>query len=357
MARFGGDEFVVLLENLHESPQKAAIQAEVVGRKIHRALRQPYQLDSHGYHSSASIGITLLGGALRESIEEPLKRAELAMYEAKAVGRDTLRFFEPEMRNAINTRVSLEADLHEAVTQSQFLLYYQAQVDRNARPTGVEALVRWQHPERGLISPTEFIPVAEASGVILPLGHWVLETACKQLAVWALRPEMAGLTISVNVSARQFRLSNFVEEVLTVLQATGANPERLILELTESLLLDNMKDIITKMNALKSKGVGFSLDDFGTGYSSLAYLKRLPLDKLKIDRSFIKDILTDPNDAAIAKMVVALAGSMGLGVIAEGVETQAQRDALDALGCHAYQGYFFSSPLPIQEFEAFARRV
>lgn len=355
VARLGGDEFVVLLEDLDKSPQEAATQAEAVGSKIHNALRQPYQLDSHGYHSSASIGITLFGGAQRESIEEPLKRAELAMYKAKALGRDNLRFFEPEMRNAINARASLEADLHKAVAQAQFLLYYQAQVGRDAHVTGVEALVRWQHPERGLILPAEFIPVAEANGLILPLGHWVLETACKQLALWAQRPEMAHLTISVNVSARQFRLPNFVEEVLAILEATGANPKRLKLELTESLLLDNMKDIITKMTALKARGVGFSLDDFGTGYSSLAYLKRLPLDELKIDRGFVKDILTDPNDAAIATMVVALADSMGLAVIAEGVETEVQRDALAGLGCYAYQGYSFSRPLPIDEFEAFAR--
>lgn len=355
VARLGGDEFVVLLEDLDKRPQEAAKQAEVVGRKIHDALHQPYQLGSHGHHSSASIGITLFGGAQRESIEEPLKRAELAMYKAKAVGRDNLRFFEPEMRNAINARATLEAQLHQALRQAQFLLYYQAQVDRDAHLTGVEALVRWQHPERGLVSPGEFIPVAEANGLILPLGRWVLETACKQLAAWALRPEMAHLTISVNVSARQFRSPNFVEEVLAVLQATAANPKRLKLELTESLLLDNMKDIITKMTALKSRGVRFSLDDFGTGYSSLSYLKRLPLDQLKIDQGFVRDILTDPNDAAIAKMVVALAETMGLGVIAEGVETQAQRDTLAALGCHAYQGYLYGKPLPIDELEAFAR--
>jgi diguanylate cyclase (GGDEF)-like protein/PAS domain S-box-containing protein len=355
VARLGGDEFVVLLEDLEKCPREAAKQAEVVGRKIHDALRQPYQLESHGYHSTASIGITLFGGAQRERIEEPLKHAELAMYKAKAVGRDNLRFFEPEMRNAVNARVNLETELHKAVAQAQFLLYYQAQVGRDARLTGTEALVRWQHPERGLISPAEFIPVAEANGLILPLGHWVLETACKQLAAWTLRPEMADLTISVNVSARQFRLPNFVEDVLAILEATGANPKRLKLELTESLLLDNMKDIIAKMTALKASGVGFSLDDFGTGYSSLSYLKRLPLDELKIDQGFVRDILTDPHDAAISKMVVALGEAMGLAVIAEGVESQAQRDTLAALGCYAYQGYLFSKPLPVDAFEILAR--
>jgi len=355
VARLGGDEFVILLEDLDERAHEAAMQAEAVARKINHTLRQIYQLTSHSYHCSASIGITLFGGVQREKIEEPLKRAELAMYKAKEDGRDNLRFYESDMSNAINSRATLETDLHKALALAEFLLYYQAQVDRNGQPTGVEALVRWRHPERGIVSPAEFIPVAESSGLILPLGHWVLHTACQQLATWALRPEMAHLTMAVNVSARQFRWPDFVDEVLSVLEATGANPSRLKLELTESLLLENMKDVITKMAALKAIGVKFSLDDFGTGYSSLAYLKRLPLDQLKIDRGFVCDILTDLNDAAIAKMVIALAESMGLNVIAEGVETQAQRDALDGIGCHSFQGYLFARPLPIEEFEAFVQ--
>ncbi len=356
-ARLGGDEFVVLLEDLSSDPQQAAKQTQVVTAKILNALDQPYELDGHGHHSSASIGVTLFGGAEREGIEESLKRAELAMYEAKATGRNTLRFFEPEMRTAANTRATLEADLRVAVTQGQFLLYYQPQGGGDARLMGVEALLRWQRPERGLVSPAEFIPIAETSGLILPLGRWVLETACKQLAAWATRPEMSHLTMAVNVSARQFRQTDFVEEVVTILEATGAKPENLKLELTESVLVDNVGDIIVKMNALKARGVGFSVDDFGTGYSSLSYLKRLPLDQLKIDQSFVRDILVDPNDAAIAKMVVALADTLGLSVIAEGVETEAQRGFLADLGCHTYQGYLFSRPLPIQEFEAFAARV
>jgi EAL domain-containing protein (putative c-di-GMP-specific phosphodiesterase class I) len=243
------------------------------------------------------------------------------------------------------------------VTQGQFLLYYQPQGGADARLMGVEALLRWQRPERGLVSPAEFIPVAEASGLILPLGRWVLETACKQLAAWATRPEMSHLTMAVNVSARQFRQTDFVDEVVTILEETGAKPENLKLELTESVLVDNVENIIVKMIALKARGIGFSIDDFGTGYSSLAYLKRLPLDQLKIDQGFVRDILTDSNDAAIAKMVVALADTLGLSVIAEGVETEAQRDFLADLGCHTYQGYLFSRPLPIQEFEAFAARA
>ena len=222
--------------------------------------------------------------------------------------------------------------------------------------TGAEALVRWQHPRRGLVPPAEFIPLAEETGLILPLGDWVLETACAQLVAWATRPEMAHLTLAVNVSARQFRHPDFVEQVLAVLDHSGANPQKLKLELTESLLLDDVEDIIAKMTALKAHGVGFSLDDFGTGYSSLSYLKRLPLDQLKIDQSFVRDVLTDPDDAAIARTIVALAQSLGLDVIAEGVETEEQRDFLERNGCHAYQGYLFSRPLPLEEFERFQNR-
>jgi len=357
VARLGGDEFVVLLEDLSKTVQEAAMQAQVVTAKILSALGQPYEIEGHGHHSTASIGVALFGGPERENIGEPLKRAELAMYQAKAAGRNTLRFFEPDMRTAVASRATLETQLRDAVSSNQFVLYYQPQGGGDVRLMGAEALVRWHHPERGLVSPAEFIPIAEASGLILPIGRWVVETACKQLAAWTIRPEMSHLTMSVNVSARQFRQPHFVEEVLTIVNGSGANPQRLKLELTESVLVDNVEDIIVKMNTLKAKGVGFSIDDFGTGYSSLSYLKRLPLDQLKIDKSFVRDILTDPNDAAIAKMVVALADSMGLSVIAEGVETDAQRDLLASLGCNKYQGYLFSRPLPIEEFEVFASKV
>ena len=354
VARLGGDEFIVLLENLISTLPEAAAQAQVVAVKILSALGQPYELEGHGHHSTASIGVTLFGGPQRENIDEPLKRGELAMYEAKAAGRNSIRLFEPTMQTALAGRAGLEVDLREALAKGQFILYYQAQCGDRNQLSGVEALVRWQHPQRGLVSPVEFIPIAEASGLILPLGRWVLETACKQLAAWALRPERSHLTMAVNVSARQIRQSSFVQEVLAILEATGARPERLKLELTESGLLDNVTDTIAKMNALKARGVSFSLDDFGTGYSSLSYLKRLPLGQLKIDMSFVKDILTDPNDAAIANMVVALAESMGLAVIAEGVETEPQKNFLAKLGCNNYQGYLFNKPAPIDEFEAFA---
>ena len=357
VARLSGDEFVVLLKGLSENAPDAAAQAQVVGQKILDTLAQPYELDGHGHHSSASVGISLFGGSQRETVEEPLKRAELAMYQAKTAGRNTVRSFEPEMYTAVLSRASMEADLRQALAQDQFLLHYQPQGSDSGRLSGVEALVRWQHPQRGLVSPAEFIPVAEASGLILPLGQWVLKSACKQLAAWASRPQRSHLTMAVNVSAREFRKPDFVEEVLSILHTTGVKPERLKIELTESVLVDNVEDIIAKMGALKARGVGFALDDFGTGYSSLSYLKRLPLDQLKIDRSFVGNILTDRDDAAIAKMVVALAESMELEVIAEGVETEAQRDFLGKLGCRNYQGYLFSRPLPIEEFEVFASQA
>jgi EAL domain-containing protein (putative c-di-GMP-specific phosphodiesterase class I) len=279
------------------------------------------------------------------------------MYQAKVVGRNSIRFFDPQMQDKISARATLENDLRDAIANAQFELYYQAQVVGEGRLTGVEALVRWRHPQRGLVSPAQFIPLAEESGLILPLGQWVLEVACSQLATWALQPAMAHLTVAVNVSARQFHQVNFVAVVQDVLKRTGANPKRLKLELTESLLVDDVQATIAKMNALKLDGVGFSLDDFGTGYSSLSYLKRLPLDQLKIDQGFVRNILTDPNDVAIAKMVIVLAESMGLAVIAEGVELAAQRDVLARHGCHAYQGYLFSRPLPIAEFEVYAKAV
>jgi EAL domain-containing protein (putative c-di-GMP-specific phosphodiesterase class I) len=291
------------------------------------------------------------------SIEELLKQADLAMYKAKETGRNALRFFDPAMQTVVLARAALEAGLRKAIERKQFLLYYQAQVADGGRVTGVEALVRWQHPQRGIVLPAAFIPMAEETRLIIPLGDWVLQTACNQLAAWATRPEMAHLTVAVNISAQQFREPDFVDKVLAVISQSGANPSRLKLELTESLLVDNMQDIIQKMVALKIKGVCFSLDDFGTGYSSLAYLKRLPLDQLKIDHSFVRDILFDANDAAIAKTILALAESLGLEVIAEGVETIAQRDFLASIGCHAYQGNYFCLPLPSEDFEEFAREA
>ena len=352
VARLGGDEFVVLLENLNGGTIEATEQSGVVGSKILTALSKPYQLDSHEQYGSASIGVTLFGADRNETVEELLKRSELAMYDAKAAGRNVLRFFEQEMKAVVNARVQLEEGLRHALQGDQFVLYYQPQGDDITHLTGAEALVRWRHPQRGLVSPGDFIAVAEASGLILPLGRWVLHAACTQLALWAAQPGMAHLIISVNVSAREFRQPKFAEEVRHVINETGANPRRLKLELTESVLVEDVEEIISKMNVIKELGVSFSLDDFGTGYSSLSYLKRLPLDQLKIAQEFVRDILIDSNDAAIAKMVIVLAEALGLQVIAEGVETAAQRDLLLGLGCHHYQGYLLSEPVPIETFEA-----
>jgi diguanylate cyclase (GGDEF)-like protein/PAS domain S-box-containing protein len=352
VARFGGDEFVIMLEDLSDVLLEAVAQTETVGQKILVALNQPYALAAQPYHCTASIGATLFREQ-QNSVDDLLKRADLAMYEAKAAGRNTLRFFDPKMQADVTARATLETDLRRGLQEQEFCLYYQCQVDQAGRVTGAEALVRWQHPAHGLMFPADFIPMAEETGLILPLGNWVLEAACQQLAVWARQAEKAHLSIAVNVSAVQFRQVDFVEQVLAVIQRSGANPQKLKLELTESLLLDDVEVIIVKMIALKNWGIAFALDDFGTGYSSLTYLKRLPLDQLKIDQSFVRDLLTDPNDAAIARTIIALAQSMGLSVIAEGVETHAQRDCLAGQGCLAYQGYLFSRPLPLDKFEAF----
>ena len=348
-ARLGGDEFVVLLENLEADEAAAAAHAEAIGEKVRTCIELSSVIKGREHHGSASIGITLFRGEVMTA-EEMLKRADVALYQAKNAGRNTLRFFDPALQAKVAARANLETDLREGIQQGQFVLHYQPQVDGDGRVTGAEALVRWRHPVRGMTSPADFIPLAEDTGLILPLGQWVLETACTQLAAWAERPDMAHLTLAVNVSARQFRHPNFVEQVLKALG--HADPKKLKLELTESMLLDDVEAIIAKMNALKAHGVMFSLDDFGTGYSSLSYLKRLPLYQLKIDQSFVRDVLTDPNDAAIARTIITLAHSMGLAVIAEGVETEVQRAFLDVIGCRAYQGYLFSRPLPIEQFDA-----
>jgi EAL domain-containing protein (putative c-di-GMP-specific phosphodiesterase class I) len=310
----------------------------------------PYQLAGHEYNISPSIGVTLFSGH-PQSTDELLKQADLAMYQAKSAGRNTLRFFDPTMQAVVSARVALETDIRQGILKSQFQLYFQPQINREGIATGAEVLLRWPHPVRGMVSPGEFIGLAEETGLILSLGNWVLETACAQLVTWADKPAMAHLTLSVNVSARQFRQQDFVDDVIGLLNYTGANPHRLKLELTESLLVKDVEGTIEKMTALQQRGVGFSLDDFGTGYSSLSYLKRLPLDQLKIDQSFVRDLMTDPNDAAIARTVIALGHSLGLAVIAEGVETASQRDFLASQGCDAYQGYLFGRPMPITEFE------
>lgn len=352
VARLGGDEFVVLLEDRPDKPLEPATAARAVSERVLASLGEPHVLPGFVHHSTCSIGVTLFGGA-PSTLSELLKQADLAMYEAKSAGRNTVRFFDPGMQLAATASASLSADLRQAWRDRRLHLDYQPQVGADGRMTGVEALLRWHDPARGTVQPADFIPNAEESALIVPIGRWVLEAACEQLAAWAARPERAHLGIAINVSVRQFRHPDFVDEVMAAIGRWRIEPSKLKLELTESLLAEGIEVTVAKMGSLKDMGVTLSLDDFGIGYSSLAYLKRLPLDQLKIDRAFVKDVLTDPNDAAIVRTIIGLAHSLGLDVIAEGVETEAQRDYLARQGCRQYQGYLFCRPLPIGELEAF----
>ncbi|MEI8156502.1 MAG: EAL domain-containing protein [Burkholderiales bacterium] len=344
VARLGGDEFVVLLSTLSDEEHEAAAQAEVTASKLLLELGMPYTLDGHVHSNTPSMGIVVFL-AHENTPDELLQNAEIAMYQAKAAGRTTICFFDAAMQTAATARTERVTDLHRALEDREFLLYYQTQFNRRGEPIGAEALVRWNHALRGMVSPAEFIPLAEETRLILPLGQWVLERACAQLARWEDEPGRANWTMSVNVSALQFGQPDFVASVLRALRQSGANPLNLKLELTESMLVNDVQDVIAKMNALKDHQVKFSLDDFGTGYSSLSYLKRLPLDQLKIDQSFVRDLLSDPNDAVIAQAIIALGHSLGLQVIAEGVENLAQRDMLANIDCDAFQGYYFARPV------------
>ncbi len=355
VARLGGDEFVVMLEDLCEETLKAAEQAETVGEKILAALGKLYQLDGHEFRSSASIGTTIFSGDEPNS-EELLKQADIAMYQAKRVGRNTLRFFDPQMQENINMRVALEGELHKALAQQEFQLHYQIQVDGAGSPIGSEALIRWIHPVRGLVSPLHFIPIAEETGLILAIGDWVLDTACAQLKVWEQNVLTRNLVLAVNVSARQFHQADFVAKVQAALRRHAINPARLKLELTESMLVKDFESIIAAMHTLKQAGIQFSMDDFGTGYSSLQYLKRLPLDQLKIDMSFVRDMGIVEGANSIVQTIIAMAHSLKLDVIAEGVETEEQREILSFYGCQHYQGYLFSKPVPIEKFEALLKQ-
>lgn len=345
-SRFGGDEFVVMLEDLSASEVEAAAQTEVVADKILMRLNAPYELGEREHISSPSIGITLFCG-VQPSVDELLKRADLAMYQAKAAGRNTLRFFDPGMQAVVLARAALDADLRQSIQRDELMLYYQPLVDGGSHVIGYEALLRWRHPTRGMVPPGEFISLAEQTNLILPIGQWVLRTACQQLVDWAPNPATSHLTLAVNVSARQFRQNDFVAHVQDVLRETGVNPHHLKLELTESLLISDVEDAIRKMSALRESGVRFALDDFGTGYSSLSYLKRLPLDQVKVDQSFVRDVLSDPNDAAIVRTILALAHSLELQSVAEGVETEGQRQFLLDNGCDVFQGYLFGRPAPL----------
>jgi len=351
VSRLGGDEFVVILEGLGMQSFEAAAQAEVTANNILSSINMPYKLNDFEYSITSSIGITLFND--RElNIEELLKQADIAMYQAKKSGRNCLRFFDPAMQESINIRTALEADLRIAIERQQFQLYYQIQTHSSGRILGAETLIRWIHPMRGMVPPTQFIPLAEETGLILPIGSWVLETACAQLKLWQGNKLTQDLSLSVNVSAKQFHQPDFVDKVQNAVQRYALKPGQLKLELTEGMLLENIDDIIITMSELRNSGIQFSLDDFGTGYSSLQYLKKLPLSQLKIDQSFVRDIATGQNDAAIVRTIIAMAETLGLSVIAEGVETEAQREFLELQGCHAFQGYLFGKPIPIEEFEA-----
>jgi diguanylate cyclase (GGDEF)-like protein/PAS domain S-box-containing protein len=350
VARLGGDEFVVILEGLDESDVDAAAQTEKIANKILATINQPYQLGSHEYRNTSSIGATLFG---QQScfLDELLKQADIAMYQAKRAGRNSLRFFNPRMQEAINTRAQFESELRQALDKQQFQLFYQTQIDSDYRVFGAEALIRWNHPTQGTITPTKFISVAEETKLIIPIGQWVLDSACAQLATWQHNPITSQLILSINVSPRQLRATDFIDLVLSSVQHYSIKPQRLMLELTENVLLENIEETIASMQTLSRFGIQFALDDFGTGYSSLQYLKRLPLHQLKIDRSFVDEIAVDINDQSIVHTIVAMAHNLNLSVIAEGVESQEQRALLLESGCTQFQGYLFGQPLPIEQFE------
>jgi diguanylate cyclase (GGDEF)-like protein/PAS domain S-box-containing protein len=350
VARLGGDEFVVMMEDLSTSQLDAAEQTEAIGEEILMRLHQPYQLGEKTYITTASIGATLFNDAQRE-VDELMKQADIAMYQSKKAGRNTLRFFDPEMQEIITSRATMEIELRKALVNRELQLYFQIQVDSSQHTSGAEVLLRWLHPEKGIILPAQFISLAEDTGLIIPIGKWVLETACIQLKAWQQDPLTRELVLAVNVSAKQFRQADFANQVQATIAHQGIDPKLLKLELTESMLIDSIDDTIAKMNILNAIGVQFSLDDFGTGYSSLQYLKSLPLDQIKIDQSFVRDITLGSSDKAIVRTIIAMAESLKLDIIAEGVETEAQRQLLLEKGCLHFQGYLFSEPLPIKQFE------
>jgi len=354
VARLGGDEFVLLLEDLNTESDAAAAHALQVGEKVLTSLSAPYTLDGFDFYCTASIGIDLFFGQQRT--EDLLKHADLALYQAKSAGRNAQRFYDSAMQASVSARALLENDLHHALEKNQFLLYFQVQVYREQQITGAEVLLRWQHPERGLVQPADFIPLAEETGLILPAGLWVLDTACAQLKLWAAQVTTRDLQLAVNVSARQFRQPGFVAQVTQVIARHAIDPARLKLELTESVVLENVTDTVTKMNALRALGIAFSMDDFGTGFSSMAYLTQLPLNQLKIDQSFVRNIGIKASDAIIVQTIIGMAHNLGIEVIAEGVETEAQRAFLEQHGCPACQGYLFSKPVPLEQFEALLSR-
>ncbi len=354
VARMGGDEFVIILENLSANAEEAAFQVEGFGEKILAILNQPYRLEHHDRHVTPSMGIVLFSGN-KLSIDELMKRADIAMYQAKKSGRNTIRFFDIDMQAAVESRSSLEESMKHALPQQQFMLFYQPQVNSTGKIVGAEVLLRWQHPIHGMIFPIDFIPAAEETGLIVAIGLQVLQSACRQLKVWEHEPGKDQLHLAVNISARQFQQEDFVELITNVLESSDINPARLTLEITESMVLGNISETISKMQVLKEKGIKFAMDDFGTGHSSLSSLKKLPLDQLKIDRSFVHDI-TENNDAAIiVQTIIVMGNNLGMEVIAEGVETAAQKDFLIQHQCLNFQGDLFGKPMPVEQFDALTK--
>ncbi|PPC91979.1 MAG: response regulator receiver protein [Methylobacter sp.] len=350
VARLGGDEFVVILDHLSDDITTAGVQAEAIGNKILDAISRSYELQEYEHYCSASMGIELFHNN-NNSAGELLKYTDIAMYQAKRNGRNSLLFFDPAMESALEAHMVLEKDLRSALAENQFELYYQLQVDKDRKIVGSEALIRWHHPQRGLVSPIEFIPLAEETGLIIPIGKWVLEAACAQLKKWKNSPFTHSLQVAVNVSASQFHQHDFVDQVREVLNRYQLNSEQLKLELTESLILKDIEDTIVKMHQLRELGVSFSLDDFGTGNSSLYYLSKLPIHQLKIDQSFVRNINKQTSDTIIVQTIIAMANSLGLESLAEGVETEEQYRFLTELGCKLYQGYWFGKPVPLDKFE------
>ncbi|WP_181376322.1 sensor domain-containing phosphodiesterase [Novimethylophilus kurashikiensis] len=356
VARFGGDEFVILLVDLSAEATEAVNQARTIAEMVLDKLNQPYFFGGKEHHSTPSIGITLFDDS-GASVEDLLKQADLAMYQAKAKGRNRICFFDPQMQSTVSYHAKIESDIRIGLRQQQFVFHYQPQLSDERRVIGAEALARWQHPKHGLIPPKDFIPYAESSGLILSLSDQLIDTACRQVSIWSENPATAHIVLALNVSSKQLRQPDFVQVMKQAIQRHGTDPTKLKLEITESLLVENIDDTIGKMKELKALGVSFSLDDFGTGYSSLSYLKRLPLDQIKIDQSFIKDAAINEKDAAIARTIVALGENLGLDVIAEGVETVAQQEFLQDSNCRLYQGYLFSHAIPADEFERFVTQM
>jgi diguanylate cyclase (GGDEF)-like protein/PAS domain S-box-containing protein len=343
LARGDGDEFVVLLEDLAAQPLAAAARAKALGLKLMQALSGSYALSDGTMHVSCSVGATILAGH-SQTTQDLIKQANIALHQAKKSGHSALRFFDPRMQESVSARAALEVELRNAIAASQFVLHYQLQVADSGRELGAEALLRWNHPERGLVLPAEFIALAEETHLIVPIGEWVIDAACARLAAWSRRERTRGLSLAVNVSSLQFQQPEFAVHVLGCIRRHGVDARKLKLELTETLLQGDVERTVGTMNLLKAEGVQFALDDFGTGYSSLQYLKRLPLDQLKIDRSFVRDIASDANDRAIVSTIVGIAGHLALDVIAEGVETREQLEVLRECGCTRYQGYLFGRP-------------